>query len=171
MLKVFVHAWDLEDDGEVLRVGQRVAWRLVFVETSDGSLPEHVQEVWGRLSRLTSWEGTPLPSDTRACRMSLASGGSLYWSTPSAAAVDIDVAVVGTIHRDGPTDAPADFPPTSAVIRRIRMESRTFVLQGVNVKYTDDPPSYEDVDESYFPPWVRDGPRRWTGVLVDLDVR
>jgi hypothetical protein len=171
MLKVFVHSWDLEDHGEVLRVGQRVAWRLVFLEASDGPLREHVQEVRGTASRLAGWEGTPLPSDTDACNLSPSSGGSLYWSKPSSNAVDVEVVVVGTIRRDGPQDAPDDFPLTSGVIRRVRMETRTFVVESRRVEYGDEPPSYEDVDETYYLPWLDQGKHRaWTGVLVDLDV-
>lgn len=169
MLTVFVYFWDLEDSREVLRVGQRVEWRLTFDEGPDGRRPEHVQEVRGSVSRLTSWEGTPLPPDTGACGLSLASGGTLYWAWPPPPALEGEVTVTGTVQRDGPQNAPDDFPLTSGVIRRIRMETQMADIRMGRVVHRDDPPLYEAVEESYFPPLHRPNGQMWTGVLVHLD--
>jgi len=173
LLPVFVSSWQMECCGTPFKLGEQAQWRLLFVDAGrSGSEPvEHHGELTAH-AELFSWDlGEPGRTDIRLT----AGAAILYWS--AADAIAGMVTLTGGVHEDHHADVPEDFPITTGVVRRIRVETRD---------YREDPPgsrgwvyansiaTYRDVSVS--PKWFADVPgeagrtRAETGVLVELEV-
>jgi hypothetical protein len=147
ILKVHIAAFELEENSWLLKRGDTVQFWMFFEEAGyDTTLPvERLQEVSGQ-AHPVAWDGQhagPYPA-----RLDVGPA-ALYWGSPGSAIGE--VRLVGAIHRDN-TDAPPGFPSTIAIVRRIRMEWREYVVSGPRRwRIGDNQARYEDVDTSYLP--------------------
>lgn len=148
ILKVRVPAWELEESGRVLSVGEAVSSWLTFHEADGSPLrAEGVQVVQGTALSLPSWPGGAL--GRYPVQIDLV-GGALYWEAPASAEGAVEVA--GTLSTNTVV-APDDFPETTGVLRRIRMEWDDFVMGADGTWHsTGSGPRYEEVSATYFPP-------------------
>lgn len=175
LLPVFVESWQIECCMEPFTIGDQVQWSLLFVERGrfePETGPEGQIELNGYAEPI-SWEAT----EQGRTSIQLSTGSAnLYWSAPSP--VDGTVTVRGSVYEDHHGDVPDDFPDTSGIIRRLRVQTRPFEQDaqspGIRVPAAV-PPTYRDVDTS--PKWfntthvdIHEDADLETGVLVDLDV-
>lgn len=148
LLTVEVSAWELEDAGRVLSVGDPVQFWLTFEQAKGRShVGERVSVIRGVAVPLPTWHGAgferhPLRIDVE--------GGALYWDAPER--ITGPIQVVGTI-RTNNVDAPEGFPETSGVVRRLWMVWDDLAL-GPEGVWRSDPEGtrYEEVTSTYFPP-------------------
>lgn len=172
-LRVRLAGWELEECGWTIRVGDEVSWLLVFQHPrAQGYAPEpETQDLLGEAIGL-DWDW----GEARLHPTRLAVGSvSLYWDAPQSLAGSVEVR--GRIHRGDQTgEAPADFPATRGVVRRLWMVNATLYEGGPNRVIEPDPEVYEEVAESRII-WSReyfgdDGRALiWTGVLAELDIK
>ncbi len=165
IVSVWAVEWYLDEDRRVLRVGDTISSWLTFEDAERVKLrpKQRLQTIRGVARALPRWPGAedgrhPVAIDIR--------GGTLYWDAPER--VEGTIEVTGTISFNN-VDAPDHFPDTHGVVRRVRMEWQEFVdSDNRSWSKPQAEPRYEDVSANYFP--LNDGPLRWTGALIDLDL-
>jgi hypothetical protein len=145
---VRVAAWELEENGRVLTVGDEVSSWLTFHEADAMSASaQDVQTIRGRARPLPTWPGGGFGA--HPVQIDLAAG-ALYWDAPDQ--VEGAVEVVGTVCTNN-IDAPDGFPETTGVVRRTRMDWRDYVMgSDKSWRGVSGGPRYEEVPETYFPP-------------------
>jgi hypothetical protein len=128
-------------------VGDAFSSWLTF-QAADPTSPsaQDVQVVRGSARTLPNWPGEGFL--VHPVQIDLA-GAALYWEAPDP--VEGPVEVIGTVCSNS-IDAPDDFPRTTGVVRRIRMEWRDYVM-GSNESWREvsGGPRYEEVPTTYFP--------------------
>jgi hypothetical protein len=148
ILTVQVAAWELEEDGRVLRVGDDFSsWLTFHAADATSTSVQDVQVILGSARPLPSWPGEGLV--VHPVQIDLV-GGALYWEAPDP--IEGPVEVIGTVCTNN-IDAPDGFPETTGVVRRIRMEWRDYVM-GSDKSWRDVSGGlrYEEVPATYFPP-------------------
>jgi len=147
LLTVEVSEWELEESGHILSVGAQEQFWLTFEEAGlRAPATERVNLIRGVAVPLGSWPGGefgrhPVRIDVK--------GGALYWDAPEQVSGPIEVA--GTISTNN-LDAPAGFPQTTGVLRRIRMMWAGFVIGPEGVwRSAGEGTRYEEVTSTYFP--------------------
>jgi len=173
LLPVFVSSWQMECCGTPFKLGEHLQWRLRFVEAgrSDSGPVEHHVELTAHAEPFSRDLGEVGRTDTRLT----AGAAVLYWS--AAGAVAGAVILTGGVHEDHHAGVPEDFPVTTGMVRRIRVETRDYredPAQSRTWVKAHSRATYRDVSMS--PTWFADVPgdagqtRAETGVLVDLEV-
>lgn len=171
ILVVHVPEWVMDEDRRVVAVGDPFrSWLTMDEEERDFVPSESVSRIKGRSRLLPNWPGAeyqrfPVRVDLGAA--------ALYWDAPAPVEGPIDIR--GVIRQNN-IDAPNGFPETVGVVRRVRMEWRTFDGDGDGgFEVTNDPAHYEDVRISSLPERHEPGSREtmatlWTGLLLDIDI-
>lgn len=147
IFRVWIPAWQLEEETRALRVGDELSSWLTFREAAEVSPPaEAVHVVEGTARPLPDWPGATL--GRHPLQIDVA-GGALYWDAPEP--IEGAVAVAGIVCTNN-VDAPDGFPETTGVVRRIRMEWHDFVM-GANGSWRSERTAsrYEEVPATYFP--------------------
>lgn len=171
ILVVHVPEWVMDEDRRVVAVGDSFRSWLTMDEEERHFVPsESVSRIQGQARLLPDWAGAeyqrfPVRVDLGAA--------ALYWDAPAPVEGPIDIRGVC---RHNNIDAPNGFPETIGVVRRVRMEWRTFEGNGKgDFEVTNKPALYENVRVSSLPQWPEPGSREamaalWTGLLLDIDI-
>lgn len=178
ILVVHVPEWVMDEDRRVVAVGDPFLSWLTMDEAERDFVPsQSVSRVKGQARLLPDWPGA---EDQRFPVQVDLGAAALYWDAPAPIEGPIDMC--GVIRHNN-VDAPDGFPETRGVVRRVRMEWRTFDGDGQGeFEVTNEPAHYEDVDSSSLPGWPDSLPgwpdmngtetmaTLWTGLLVDIDI-
>src|SRR3954454_21256806 len=153
LLTVQVPGWELEENGRILSVGDRARFWLTFAESQGRAVAtELVNVVRGVAVPLPTWPGAE--AGRYPVRIDI-DGGALYWDAPKRVTGHLEGA--GTIRTDL-VDAPAGFPETSGVVRRVRMVWADVVMSPDGTwRARGEHARYEEVTSTYLPVPVRSG--------------
>ncbi|MQW76078.1 hypothetical protein GHK92_09340 [Nocardioides sp. dk4132] len=168
-LTVHVAAWQLEEDGGVIAVGDQLAAWLEFRESSRGDQgPDQHHRLTGLARAIPPWAGA---EGGRHPTVIDADGATIYWDAPRP--VTGPVGLIGVLAANN-VDAPDGFPMTEGLVTRVRMEWQDH-RPGDGAAWYPVPGTarYEDLQSSYLPHAGPIDPVTrvvWTGVLVDLEV-
>jgi hypothetical protein len=146
ILTVRVPEYQLEEDGQVLSVGDDMSSWLRFEEAGRSPLPvERVRLIRGVTRLLPNWPGAETDRHPHQIEVDR---GVLYWDAPEP--VEGVVEIAGSVS-SSIIDAPDGFPATTGVVRRVRMEWREFVYESRGWRNEDGQARYEEVPATYFP--------------------
>jgi hypothetical protein len=170
VLTVHIPAWHLEEDGDVITVGDHLSTWLEFHENTRWDQPPDQQHRLTGLARaLPAWLGA---ESGRHPTIIGTDEATIYWDAPEPTSGPVEVTGVVSANN---VDAPDGFPTTAGVVTRVRMEWQHY-QSGDNNDWYPVPGTarYEDLTSSYLPiePAGHADTTRvvWTRVLVDLEV-
>jgi hypothetical protein len=146
LLTVRVPEWEFEEDGRILSVGDEERFWLAFQEVERWAPPaEQVNVILGVALPLPTWPGAEFGRYPVQINVD---GGALYWDAPGPVAGLVEVA--GAVSTNN-VDVPDDFPETTGVLRRVRMEWQDFVMSPSGWRSKGEGTRYEEVATTYSP--------------------
>ena len=172
-MRIVVHIpdWVMESGHAAVEVAGLLSGWLVMKEAERFSAPsEAVQRIQGHATPLADWPGGEL--GRRPVRVDVGAA-ALYWDAPSPVTGPVDLEAMVQYNT---ADAPEGFPETEGVVRRLRMEWKTFVMKDDFVsRAVDGSARYDDVPLSFIPLQPFQGQNRaaytsWTGLLADVEI-